>query len=133
MEPSEQPNLYVVDMDDNKVIFERSASFVDGYPSASLLFQALRDALVALIPEGSREYWLIKFCSRVTNSSMPMLHNPVTYQVLIDPLQCVRDPIKELQVTRRLELFYYPSKPYFYRKRPNLDGIQQTASSPYQS
>ncbi len=123
------PNLYIVDADDNRVIFERQASYTESYPSSSVLFQALRDVLTATLPPGSKEYWLIKFCSRVMSSSMPLLHNPVTYQVLVDPLQCVRDPIKELQVTRRLELLYYPSKSYFYRRKNPLGDNQHDEKS----
>lgn len=113
-------NIIVVEKTAQKVVFERAPDFLDSYPSASLLFQALRDALMKTISPDSKEYWLIKFCSRVTNSSMPLLHNPLAYQVLVDPLQTVRDPIKELHITSRLELFFHPSKSYFYRKRPDL-------------
>ncbi len=113
--------IHVVEKTPQKVVFERSLTFLDGFFSASQLFQALRDSLMKTLPSDSKEYWLIKFCSRVTNSSMPLLHNPVAYQVLVDPLQAVRDPIKELHITSKLELLVYPSKPYFYRKRPDAN------------
>lgn len=120
------PNIYIIDADETRVVFERQVAFTETFPSSAVLFQTLRDVLTATLPPDSKEYWLIKFCSRVMSSSMPLLHNPVTYQVLVDPLQCVRDPIKELQVTRRIELLYYPSKSYFYRKKNPLGDNHDT-------
>lgn len=127
------PNcLYITDIREDKVVFERHPEATEPFGSASLLFQALRDALTSTLRKDSKEFWLIKFCSRVNNMpGLPLLHNPVSYQVLIDPLQVVRDPVKEVQINRRLELLFYPSKSYFYRRREDKSTRQVSSDSSY--
>lgn len=100
------------------------------FPNPNALYYILRASLMDYLSqeegEGGEVFLLVKFGSRVHCSNFPMIHDPRYFHVYLDPLQTVRDPVMEVNRTRTITLFKFPSRPYFFRPKTEKDQFPPT-------
>lgn len=97
------------------------------FPNPNAVFVVLRDALSAYLTAEDRQeqdtpaeepvFLLIKYASRVYCSNMPMIHSPADRVIYVDPLLPLRDIVMEVNRTKNVTLFAFPSRHYFFRQR----------------
>jgi hypothetical protein len=57
--------------------------------------------------------WRLRHCSQVQTENFPLIHSPVSLEVVLDPMAIFRSPLEELAVTGQLLMSKMESRAYY--------------------
>lgn len=84
------------------------------FQSPSQLFHSVREQLSHYYGD---KFLLLRYAARVSHAYWQVVHDAQAYRVWFDPLHTVRDPVREINATRKLTLVCANSDPSYFRTR----------------
>ncbi len=84
----------------------------------------------AKLQEVRDSFVMIRYASHVTHDHWRVMHDPQALRVWLDPLQTIRDPVKEINLHSKVTFIQTDSHPGYFRLRANtaLSHVNQSST-----